>query len=483
MRYIGGCKRDKKCTYWLSLLFAVLFGCLFSGIPGCGGCLVVRAASVTWKTPYYVTTKVGAKKLKKGKKAKVTVTVKNTCGKEMKNISLKATLPSQLKKVKGNLKKTKVKLLNGKSVSYSFYVKAKKTLTFKKKVFYTSKVTGLFNDITAKNQLKCGSKLSYLNVKLSFSKSATNPVNDNTPEAILDDLYMYSWTDPANPRPYMSGLLYKMNIYAKKKNSNFAMISNGGYDLYMPNADTQDVMLSAVDGVLVEEAFSSEDSSDEMLQAMNAAMKAGKKAFAIEYDGGIEEYNDEAASKGILCYSSEESDLSTIPPFRNQTYNVNSLKDVKNFMAILDPSNYSKKKDYLAALKATDYDLIFVDLFFDENGTPLPLTEDEVKSLKQKKNGGSRMVCSYLSVGEAENYRYYWESAWNNKTTRPDWICEENSHWPGNFTVKYWRPEWQKILYGNNEGYLDMIIAAGFDGVYLDVIDAYDYFERLNSNR
>ena len=30
---------------------------------------------------------------------------------------------------------------------------------------------------------------------------------------------------------------------------------------------------------------------------------------------------------------------------------------------------------------------------------------------------------------------------------------------------------------GSPDAYLDRILAAGFDGVYLDIIDAFEYFE------
>ncbi|HEC89701.1 MAG TPA: hypothetical protein ENI44_03860, partial [Thermoplasmatales archaeon] len=53
----------------------------------------------------------------------------------------------------------------------------------------------------------------------------------------------------------------------------------------------------------------------------------------------------------------------------------------------------------------------------------------------------------------------------------------ENPNWPGCYKVKYWYPEWQSIIYGNNDSYLKKILDAGFDGVYLDVIDAFEYFE------
>jgi len=52
-----------------------------------------------------------------------------------------------------------------------------------------------------------------------------------------------------------------------------------------------------------------------------------------------------------------------------------------------------------------------------------------------------------------------------------------NPNWEGNFKVQYWNPTWQSIIYGSETSYLKKIINAGFDGVYLDIIDAFQYFE------
>lgn len=41
----------------------------------------------------------------------------------------------------------------------------------------------------------------------------------------------------------------------------------------------------------------------------------------------------------------------------------------------------------------------------------------------------------------------------------------------------YWTKPWRDILFGQSDSYLDKVLAAGFDGVYLDVVDAYEYFE------
>jgi cysteinyl-tRNA synthetase len=80
-----------------------------------------------------------------------------------------------------------------------------------------------------------------------------------------------------------------------------------------------------------------------------------------------------------------------------------------------------------------------------------------------------------MSIGEAEDYRYYWQSDW--EVGNPDWLAEENPDWEGNYKVKYWDSDWQSIFYGNDASYLKKITDAGFNGVYLDIIDAFEYFK------
>jgi len=89
--------------------------------------------------------------------------------------------------------------------------------------------------------------------------------------------------------------------------------------------------------------------------------------------------------------------------------------------------------------------------------------------------GGKRLVIAYMSIGEAEEYRYYWKDEWESDP--PSWLKEENRDWEGNYKVEYWDPDWQGIIYGSTDAYLDKIVDKGFDGVYLDIIDAFEYFE------
>lgn len=111
------------------------------------------------------------------------------------------------------------------------------------------------------------------------------------------------------------------------------------------------------------------------------------------------------------------------------------------------------------------FDLIVID--YSQDGTDAEkFTSAQIQQIK---DSGKLAIC-YISIGEAEDYRYYWQPSWN--TTPPTWLGEENPDWAGNYKVKYWETEWQNIVLD----YVDTIIAQGFDGIYLDIIDGYYYW-------
>lgn len=129
----------------------------------------------------------------------------------------------------------------------------------------------------------------------------------------------------------------------------------------------------------------------------------------------------------------------------------------------------------LTVLGKTKFNLIIID--YSSDGTEAGrFTAAQINALKNSP-GGPKLVLAYLSIGEADNFRWYWNDSWTypNGTLTPQappWLGPPNPAWPGSYEVRYWEPGWQKIVFQ----YLDKIIAAGFDGVYLDVIDAYLYW-------
>lgn len=116
-------------------------------------------------------------------------------------------------------------------------------------------------------------------------------------------------------------------------------------------------------------------------------------------------------------------------------------------------------------------------------------TPAEVAALRKRPDGSDRIVLAYMSIGEAENYRGYWRPHW--RLAPPFWLGKENEEWKGNFAVRYWQSGWQRIIVDPAPSmlrrlgerwlphmvsvpYLDQILEAGFDGVYLDKIDGFE---------
>lgn len=101
----------------------------------------------------------------------------------------------------------------------------------------------------------------------------------------------------------------------------------------------------------------------------------------------------------------------------------------------------------------------------DGNTAYLPA---EVAALKS----GGRLLLAYLSVGEAENYRSYWQKNW--KPGRPSWLGPTNPDWGGNYKVRYWDPHWRRIVSDS----ANKIRAQGFDGLFLDVVDGWEFWQK-----
>jgi cysteinyl-tRNA synthetase len=121
------------------------------------------------------------------------------------------------------------------------------------------------------------------------------------------------------------------------------------------------------------------------------------------------------------------------------------------------------KIDRLANLRR---DYLIIDYSFDgSQNAEIPFAD--IARLKES----GKKVFAYLCVGEAEDYRFYWKESYN--TVWPSWIVRENPDWKGNYLIRYWDSAWKEILLV----YMDRIKAAGFDGLFLDKVDAYYDFK------
>ncbi|MDF1546996.1 MAG: endo alpha-1,4 polygalactosaminidase [Bacteroidales bacterium] len=294
-------------------------------------------------------------------------------------------------------------------------------------------------------------------------------------------------------RQEMRNFVIGISQSAKATKASFVIIPQNGVELVSSNGEEDGPLntayLNAIDGHGQEDLFfgyvndnqaTPADDNTYLRAFLDRSNAEGNTILVTDYcstPANMDVSYSQNNTAGYISFAADERELNQIPVYPSPIYNENnatvtSLSQVKNFLYLINPDNYVSKAAFISAVIATNYDLLIMDLFFSD-GTEF--TSAEINQLKDKANGGKRMVISYMSIGEAEDYRYYWQTSWN--TSKPSWMDAVNPDWPGNYKVKYWDQEWQAIIYGNTNSYLQKILDADFDGVYLDIIDAFEYYE------
>ena len=299
-----------------------------------------------------------------------------------------------------------------------------------------------------------------------------------------------------NYRKEMFNLLSSMKSYALSKNPSFEFLNNGALEIFTSNSDfnwTENDINNTIlitNGVLVEGVFYGIDENYNMKdnyktpekisnEFLNIFSRIKNKIVCLNLDYCNENSKVENSYKlsnenNLISFAAFARELNLIENGKIYYENSNdifSLKNIKNYLIVL---NYDK--NFIYNLKQTNYDLIIIDISMNENKN---WTKNEIESLKTKKNGAKRIIFCYMSVSEIVDYRKYWNSEW--KKNPPEWFDKQNENW-GGFRVKYWNEEWKKILFGNNESYLDAILEIGYDGVFLDNVDTFVFFEENGEN-
>lgn len=291
----------------------------------------------------------------------------------------------------------------------------------------------------------------------------------------------------------MRDFVIEISQYSKAINPNFNIVPQNGIELVSNTGDNSGqphiAYLNAIDAIGQEDLFYGYDNDDQaspvntisdLKDFLNISQTENKKILVTDYCSTPSKMDNSFLQNnnlGYVSFAANQRELNNIPTYPTTIYQENnaivtSMGQVKNFLYLINTLNFPTKSSFISAVTATNYDLLIIDLFFND-GTSFSVSE--INQLKNKANGGKRLVISYMSIGEAENYRYYWQPNWN--TQKPIWMDAENPDWAGNFKVRYWNTEWKNIIYGNDNSYLKKILNAGFDGVYLDIIDAFEYYE------
>ena len=164
--------------------------------------------------------------------------------------------------------------------------------------------------------------------------------------------------------------------------------------------------------------------------------------------------------------------------WRDIAYGWNEARQGRRPLLAAKTWHYQLTNYDLEKLNKVDADVFVIDYALE--GGKVPMNPEQVARLKKKPDGRRRYVISYMSIGEAEEYRYYWQDRW--KAQKPVWLGAENCAWPKAHAIRYWRDEWKDISFRKPDSYIKRIIDAGYDGVYLDRVDMYDWFKKENAN-
>lgn len=296
-------------------------------------------------------------------------------------------------------------------------------------------------------------------------------------------------------RDFISGLA----SYARARDSEFIVATRGGFDLLSWSRrefDLEEVKRNPLARILPDTILPVGMPIRRYIQQLNgiilngqycaplrvprdelqAMTKMGLKFLSIELcrDEAMATSAQRAAIQaGVVAHvdPDRESSFGMLPsgrPSPENPGNVEALGSARNMLVMLDNAAYPSREEWLAALQATNYDVLVTDAFYKGNQS---LTKDEIHKLKFKQIGARRLVLARLSVGYAEDERFYWKREW--RVGEPSCIQGFSQEGPGVYSVEYWNPAWQAIVGKYFTGIMDL----GFDGVVLDGVEAYRRWE------
>ena len=300
-------------------------------------------------------------------------------------------------------------------------------------------------------------------------------------------------TETAQPdyREEMRKFVILISERGEQLHPGFIVVPQNGMELLTSegggNGSPSTAYISAIDGCGQEELFYGYDNQNNFFSQTHeeAVVWLAQCRFAVSHNLTVlitdycsapdlvtDSYlkND---AEGFIGFAAQSRELDLVPAaaHNENTNNILTLADAQNFLYMINPVQ-ATKEEYLVALEASRHDVLIIDAFFQ--GTEA-LTSDDLARLRNKPQGGTRLVLSYLSIGQAEDYRYYWKPFW--MASPPAFLQQEDPYWNGNFYVRYWDPVWQSTIAGTDDSYVHRIVDAGFDGVYLDLVNAFEFFE------
>lgn len=212
------------------------------------------------------------------------------------------------------------------------------------------------------------------------------------------------------------------------------------------------------------------------LYALDTLRGAGRRVLSIEEckaGEGDGAYRAALRDQVLSFVSIGPARMAGVPaghPWGENAGEVTSVNRARNWLPVVRPNGYGSKEEWVRAVAATNYDMLLVDVAY--RGTD-GLTPADVRRLQYKETGARRQVLAVLPLGRAYDWRWYWQKSWH--VGDPAFLFAPDSNEPGAYMTAMADQQWKELLGKTLVGIVD----AGFDGVVLDDVDTYLWYEEL----
>jgi cysteinyl-tRNA synthetase len=214
-----------------------------------------------------------------------------------------------------------------------------------------------------------------------------------------------------------------------------------------------------------------------LIYALDALRREGRRLLSIENCKTQKEVDAayKAAERDrVLTYAGIDTEnLNTLPkghPRGENAQPVTTITATRNWLPLLRADRFGTKAEWVMAMEKTNQDALLIDVA--HRGAD-PLTKDDVKRLRYKELGAPRLMLAVLPLGKAYDWRWYWQKGW--EAGNPPFLFAPIAEEPGSFLADLADPKWKEML----GKYLAGIMELGFDGIVLDDLDTYLWFEEL----
>ncbi len=195
-------------------------------------------------------------------------------------------------------------------------------------------------------------------------------------------------------RQAMRDFVVRISETARAQHPDFIVVPQNGIELVTLDEDAGAELavayLAAIDGHGQEDLFygyehddepTPADETDYLLSYLRRSKQAGKCILVTDYCSRPE-YVAGARSRcdaeGFVSFAAPSCELDVIPASASTHENAQDivrLSDAQNFLYLLNCERFSSKAAFLDAVSATNYDLLILDLFFEDD---MAFTSEEV---------------------------------------------------------------------------------------------------------